>query len=61
MENATSLTLAITGLSNTQFSTLKSTGLNDPEGSEKYNSIEVKFGATFYGGHTALDICCCDV
>jgi hypothetical protein len=36
-----------TGLSGTQFSTLKSAGLNDPEGPEKYNNTELKNGATF--------------
>jgi hypothetical protein len=36
-----------TGLSCTQFSTLKSAGLNDPEGPEKYNNTEVKYGATY--------------
>jgi hypothetical protein len=35
-----------TGLSGTQFSTLKSAGINDPKGPEKYNNTEVKFGAT---------------
>jgi hypothetical protein len=49
------------GTSGTQFSTLNSAGINDPEGSEKYNNIEVKYGATFYGCHTALDTCCCEV
>jgi hypothetical protein len=37
-----------TGLSGTQFSTLNSTGMNDPEGPEKYNNTEVKYGAIFY-------------
>jgi hypothetical protein len=50
-----------TGLSGTQFSTLNSARINDPEGPEKYNNTEVKFGATFYSCHTALDICCCEV
>jgi hypothetical protein len=31
-----------TGLSGTQFSTLKSVGINDPEEPEKYNNTEVK-------------------
>jgi hypothetical protein len=35
-----------TGLSGTQFSTL-SADINDPEGPEKYNNTEVKYGATF--------------
>jgi hypothetical protein len=50
-----------TGLSGTQFKTLNSAGINVPEGQEKYNNIEVKYGATFYTCHTALDICCCEV
>jgi hypothetical protein len=29
-------------LSGTQFSTLNSAGINDPEGPEKYNNTEVK-------------------
>jgi hypothetical protein len=33
----------------------------DPERPEKYNNTEVKYGATFYGCHTALHICCCEV
>jgi hypothetical protein len=36
-----------TGLSGTQFSTLNSAGINDPEGQEKYNKIEVKYGQLF--------------
>jgi hypothetical protein len=36
-----------TGLSGTQFSTLNSAGINDPEGPEKYINTEVKYGATF--------------
>jgi hypothetical protein len=32
-------------LSGTQFSTLISAGINDPEGPEKYNNTEVKHGA----------------
>jgi hypothetical protein len=44
----------------TQFSTLNSVGINDPEGPEKYNT-EVKYGATFHSCHTALDTCCCEV
>jgi hypothetical protein len=39
-------------LTGTQFSTLKSDGINDPE---KYNNTEVKYRATFYGCHTAFD------
>jgi hypothetical protein len=31
-------------LSGTQFSTLNSVGTNDPEGPEKYNNTEVKYG-----------------
>jgi hypothetical protein len=31
----------------TQFLSLKSAGINNPEVSEKYNNIEVKYGATF--------------
>jgi hypothetical protein len=34
-------------LSSTQFSTLNSAGINDPEGPEKYNNTEVKYGASF--------------
>jgi hypothetical protein len=48
-------------LSGTQFSTLNSSGINDPEEQEKYNNSEVKYGATFYTCHTALDTCCCEV
>jgi hypothetical protein len=50
-----------TGLSGTQFSTLNSTGINDPEGPEKYNNTEVGYRATFYSCNTALDTCCCEV
>jgi hypothetical protein len=50
-----------TGLSGTQISTLNSDGINDPEGPEKYNNTEVKYGTTFYSCHTALDTCCCEV
>jgi hypothetical protein len=41
--SATSLTPPSTGLSGTQFSTIKSVGINDPdpEGPEKYNNTEV--------------------
>jgi hypothetical protein len=42
-------------LSGTQFSTHKSTGINDPEGPEKYNNTEMKYGATFYSCHTTFD------
>jgi hypothetical protein len=59
--NATSLTPPITGFSGTQFSTLNSAGINDPEGPVKYINTEVKYGATFYSCHTALDTCCCEV
>jgi hypothetical protein len=45
----------IIGLSGTQFSTLNRAGTNDPEGPEKYKNTEVKYGATFYSCHTALD------
>jgi hypothetical protein len=34
-------------LSGTQFSTLNSAGINDPEGPAKYNNTEVKYRATF--------------
>jgi hypothetical protein len=37
---------------------INSTGINDPEGPEKYNNTEVKYGTNFYGCHTTLDICC---
>jgi hypothetical protein len=43
MKSATSLTPSNTGLSGTQFSTLNSAGINDPEGPEKYNNTEVKY------------------
>jgi hypothetical protein len=46
-----------TGLGGNQFSTLNSAGINDPERPEKYNNTEVKYGATFYSCHTALDTC----
>jgi hypothetical protein len=48
-------------LSGTQFSRFRSAGFNDPEGSEKYNNTEVRYGETFYGCHTTLDTCCYDV
>jgi hypothetical protein len=35
-----------TGLSGTQYATLKSAGLNYPEGLDKYNNTEVKYKAT---------------
>jgi hypothetical protein len=41
--------------------TLNSAGINNPEGPEKYNNTEVKYGATFYSCHTALDTCCCKI
>jgi hypothetical protein len=44
-------------LSGTQFSTLNSAGINDPEGPAKYNNTEVKYGATFNSCHTSLDTC----
>jgi hypothetical protein len=44
--------------SGTQFSTLKSAGIYDPEGPEKYNNITTQ-NWTFYGCHTELDTCCC--
>jgi hypothetical protein len=59
--SATSLTPPCTGFSGTQFSTLNSAGIIDPEGPEKYNNTEVKHGATFYSCHTAFDTCCCEV
>jgi hypothetical protein len=31
----------------TQFSTLNSAGINDPEGPEKYNNTVMKYGAFF--------------
>jgi hypothetical protein len=34
-------------LSGTLFLTLQSAGINDPEGPEKYNNTEVKYGAIF--------------
>jgi hypothetical protein len=36
-----------TGLSGSQFLTPNSDGINDPEGPEKYNNTEVKYGAIF--------------
>jgi hypothetical protein len=59
--HATSFTLPSTGLSGSQFSTLNSAGINDPEGPEKYNNTEVKYWETFYSCHTALDTCCCEI
>jgi hypothetical protein len=38
--SATSLMPPSTGLSGTQFSTLNSAGINDPEGPEKYNNTK---------------------
>jgi hypothetical protein len=32
-----------------------------PKDQIKYNNSEVKYGATFYGCHTSLGTCCCDV
>jgi hypothetical protein len=40
-----------TGLSGTQFSTINSAGINNPEGKEKYNNTEVKYWATSYSCH----------
>jgi hypothetical protein len=37
-----------TDLSDTQFSTLKSVGINYPERPERYNNTEMKYGETFY-------------
>jgi hypothetical protein len=37
-----------TGLSGTQFSILKSAGLRDTEGPEKYNNTEVKFQEKYF-------------
>jgi hypothetical protein len=54
---ATSLTPPSTSLSGTQFSTLNNAGINDPEGPEKYNNTQVKFGAIFYSCHTAQNDC----
>jgi hypothetical protein len=45
-KRAISLTPTSTDLSGTQFSILNSAGINDPEGPEKYNNTEKKFGAT---------------
>jgi hypothetical protein len=45
--SATSCTSPSTGLSGNRFSTLNSADINDPEGSEKNNHTEVKYGATF--------------
>jgi hypothetical protein len=36
-------------LSGSQFATLNSAGINDPEGPEKYNNTEVKYGQRFTG------------
>jgi hypothetical protein len=36
-----------TGLSGTQFSTIKSAGINDLEGPKKYYNTEVKYVATY--------------
>jgi hypothetical protein len=35
-------------LRGTQFSTLNSAGITNPEGPQKYNITEVKYGAIFY-------------
>jgi hypothetical protein len=42
-------------LSGIYFSTLNSPGINDPKGPEKYNNTDVKYGATFYSCHIALN------
>jgi hypothetical protein len=42
--------------SGTQFSTLNSAGINDPERPEKYNNTEVKYGATFTAA-TQAELC----
>jgi hypothetical protein len=44
-------------LSGIQFSTLKSAGINDSEGTEKYHNTEMKYGATFCSCLIALDSC----
>jgi hypothetical protein len=53
-KSATSLSPLSNGLSGTRSSTLKSAGINDPEGSENYNNTELKYGATFYGCRLSL-------
>jgi hypothetical protein len=42
-------------LSGTQFSTLNSHGINEPEEPEKHDNTEEKFRTTFSSCHTALD------
>jgi hypothetical protein len=37
---------------------IKSAQIKYPEGPEKYNNVEVKYGAFFYGCHMTLDTCC---
>jgi hypothetical protein len=39
-------------LSGTQFSTLNSVGINDPEGPEKYDNTEVQYGAELFTAAT---------
>jgi hypothetical protein len=47
-----------------RYSTPKIAGINDPEGPKntttKKNITTLKYEATFYRCHTALDTCCCD-
>jgi hypothetical protein len=43
-------------LSGTQFPTLNSADINDPEGPEKYQNTKVKYGATFYSCHTLTPV-----
>jgi hypothetical protein len=45
VKSATSVTPPMTGLSGTQLPILNSVGINDPEGPDKYNKTEVKYGA----------------
>jgi hypothetical protein len=47
-KSAIFLTSPSTVLSGTQFSTLKNVRIDDPEGPEKYNNTEMRFGETFY-------------
>jgi hypothetical protein len=54
MKSATSLTPPGIGLSGTQFATLNSAGINDPEGPEKCNNTEVKYGETFYSCQSGM-------
>jgi hypothetical protein len=43
-------------LSGTQFSTLNSAGINDPEGTEKYNNTEVKYEAFLQQLHSTCHL-----